>query len=52
MPELNSKTLKDITPEVVKPDEVKVKVAFFVGDSLNYFYPDAGLDVIEVLKEK
>lgn len=51
MPELNSKTLKDITPEVVKPDEVKVKVAFFVGDSLNYFYPDAGLDVIEVLKE-
>jgi glycolate oxidase iron-sulfur subunit len=24
---------------------------FFVGDSLNYFYPDAGLDVIEVLKE-
>ena len=49
MPELNVTPLRDRVPEVVKPLTAKMKVAFFTGDSLNYFYPDAGMDLIEVL---
>jgi glycolate oxidase iron-sulfur subunit len=51
MPELTVKPLRDRVPGVVRPTEVKVKAAFFTGDSLNYFYPDAGMDLIEVLTE-
>ncbi len=51
MPELTVKPLRDRVEEVVRPAEVKVKAAFFTGDSLNYFYPDAGMDLIEVLAE-
>jgi glycolate oxidase iron-sulfur subunit len=51
MPELNTSSLRDRVPEVVKAKDVKMKVAFFTGDSLNYFYPDAGMDLIEVLTE-
>ena len=45
------KPLRDRVPEVVRPAQVKVKAAFFTGDSLNFFYPEAGLDLIEVLTE-
>jgi len=51
MPELTVTPLRERIPEVVKVDAPKVKVAFFTGDSLNYFYPDAGADLIEVLTE-
>lgn len=51
MPELTVTPLRERVAEVVKPAEVKLKVAFFTGDSLNYFYPDAGMDIIEVLNE-
>ncbi len=51
MPELTVTPLRDRVSEVVRPAEVKVKAAFFTGDSLNYFYPDAGMDLIEVLTE-
>jgi len=51
MPELNTSSLRDRVPEVVKAKDAKTKVAFFTGDSLNYFYPDAGMDLIEVLTE-
>lgn len=49
MPELNVTPLRDRVSDVVKPKTTKMKVAFFTGDSLNYFYPDAGMDLIEVL---
>jgi len=50
MPELTVTPLRDRVSDVVRPKAAaKMKVAFFTGDSLNYFYPDAGLDLIEVL---
>jgi len=49
MPGLTVTPLRDRVPEVVKVASAKMKVAFFTGDSLNYFYPDAGMDLIEVL---
>ena len=51
MPELTVTPLRDRVGDVIRPAEVKLKVAFFTGDSLNYFYPDAGMDLIEVLTE-
>ena len=49
MPELTVSTLRERVNGVVRPKKSKMKVAFFTGDSLNYFYPDAGMDLIEVL---
>ena len=49
MPELTGSTLRDRIADVVTPKSATMKVAFFTGDSLNYFYPDAGMDLIEVL---
>ena len=49
LPSLQSKTLREQVPEVVRSAGATLKVAFFTGDSLNYFYPDAGRDLIEVL---
>ncbi len=51
LPGLTDTPLRDRVPAVVKVERTaaKMKVAFFTGDSLNYFYPDAGMDLIEVL---
>ncbi|MBV5317921.1 MAG: (Fe-S)-binding protein [Desulfobulbaceae bacterium] len=49
LPGLTVTPLRDRVPEVVKVAAAKMKVAFFTGDSLNYFYPEAGMDLIEVL---
>jgi len=51
MPGLTVTPLRERVPAVVKVNRTaaKMKVAFFTGDSLNYFYPDAGMDLIEVL---
>jgi glycolate oxidase iron-sulfur subunit len=51
LPELTVTPLRDRVAEVIRPAEVKLKAAFFTGDSLNYFYPDAGQDLIDVLIE-
>jgi glycolate oxidase iron-sulfur subunit len=51
LPELTVRPLQERVPEVVRPAEVKVKAAFFTGDSLNHFYPDTGQDLIDVLVE-
>ena len=51
MPELTVTPLRERVAEVVRVDNPKAKVTFFTGDSLNYFYPDAGMDLIEVLTE-
>lgn len=49
MPGLTVTPLRDRVAEVVKVAAATMKVAFFTGDSLNYFYPQAGMDLIEVL---
>jgi len=49
MPGLTVTPLRERVPEVVKVKAAKMKVAFFTGDSLNYFYPQAGMDLISVL---
>ncbi len=51
MPELTVIPLRERVPEVVKTANPVMKVSFFTGDSLNYFYPEAGQDLIEVLTE-
>jgi len=49
MPALNVTPLRDRVDEVVKVEGAVMQVAFFTGDSLNYFYPETGQDLIEVL---
>jgi len=50
-PDLTATPLRARVPEVIPAQNAKLKAAFFTGDSLNYFYPDAGADVIEVLTQ-
>ncbi|WP_448873050.1 (Fe-S)-binding protein [Desulfobulbus propionicus] len=49
MPTLSIIPLRDRVPEIVRAPGSTLKVAFFTGDSLNYFYPDSGKDLIDVL---
>ncbi|HUK99967.1 MAG TPA: (Fe-S)-binding protein [Nitrospirota bacterium] len=51
MPEITVKPFRDRVVAVVKTDDSRTKAAFFTGCSINYFYPDTGMDIIEVLKE-
>lgn len=52
-PNLAKRTLRSQLPETVKPDSgrPKMRVAFFTGCMINYFYTDMGLAVVDVLKE-
>jgi glycolate oxidase iron-sulfur subunit len=43
--------LRDRVPEVIAAGAPQARVAFFTGCSFNYFYPEAGADLIEVLTE-
>jgi glycolate oxidase iron-sulfur subunit len=49
MPSLSITPLRDRVAEIVRAPGSTLKVAFFTGDSLNYFYPDSGKDLIDVL---
>ena len=49
LPSTTTKPLRERMPEVVTVQDATMKVAFFTGDSLNYFYPEAGEDLISVL---
>ena len=51
LPALAKKPLRERVPELIAVEGAKTKVAFFTGCSLNYFYPETGEDLIEVLKE-
>jgi len=51
MPGLAGKPFRDRVPDVVKVANPTTKVAFFSGCSTNYFYPEVGMDIIEILKE-
>jgi glycolate oxidase iron-sulfur subunit len=43
--------LRDRVPRFNPAPDCKMRVAFFTGCSFNYFYPQTGLDLIEVLAE-
>jgi glycolate oxidase iron-sulfur subunit len=55
LPALASDPLRNRLPERIKAvgfgGKPACKVAFFTGCSLNYFYPDAGEDLVEVLRQ-
>jgi glycolate oxidase iron-sulfur subunit len=50
-PMLAKKTLRSEFPEVIKVKNPKMRVAFFTGCMINYFYTDIGKAVVEVLTE-
>jgi glycolate oxidase iron-sulfur subunit len=50
-PNLAKRPLKDELPEVIKVDQPKMRVAFYIGCMTNYFYTDMGRAVVDVLKE-
>ncbi|MHB8075568.1 (Fe-S)-binding protein [Desulfosporosinus fructosivorans] len=50
-PMLSKKTLRSEFPEVIKVKNPKMRVGFFTGCMINYFYTDIGRAVIEVLTE-
>jgi glycolate oxidase iron-sulfur subunit len=43
--------LRDRVPRFIPAPDCKMRVAFFTGCSFHYFYPQTGLDLIEVLTE-
>lgn len=51
LPSLAAQPLRDRLPELVQITNAKTKVAFFTGCSLNYFYPETGMDLVTVLQE-
>lgn len=51
MPQLTTTPFRDRVPEVIKVTTPKTKVTFFTGCSLNYFYPEVGMDLLEIFKE-
>lgn len=50
-PMLSKKTLRSEFPEVIKVKNPKMRVGFFTGCMINYFYTDIGRAVVEVLRE-
>ena len=50
-PMLAGKPLRSQYPEVIKVDKPKMRVAFFTGCMINYFYTEIGQAVIEVLTQ-
>ncbi len=50
-PMLAGKALRSEFPEVIKVKKPKMRVAFFTGCMINYFYTDIGRAVVEVLAE-
>jgi glycolate oxidase iron-sulfur subunit len=50
-PMLSKKTLRSELPEVITVKNPKMRVGFFTGCMINYFYTDIGRAVVEVLTE-
>lgn len=51
IPNIAKKPLKDQLPEVVKVENPKMRVGYYVGCVTNYFYTDMGRAVVDVLTE-
>jgi glycolate oxidase iron-sulfur subunit len=46
-----ARPLRERVPEVLAVPQAKMRVAFFTGCSLQYFYPETGIDLLDVLRE-
>jgi glycolate oxidase iron-sulfur subunit len=51
LPPPTTKPLRDRVPLVIPAANSNMRVAFFTGCSFHYFYPQTGLDLIDVLSE-
>ncbi|HEX3744160.1 MAG TPA: (Fe-S)-binding protein [Bryobacteraceae bacterium] len=51
LPSPTTKPLRDRVPEIIPAPDSRMRVAFFTGCSFHYFYPQTGLDLIDVLTE-
>jgi glycolate oxidase iron-sulfur subunit len=51
LPSPTTNPLRDRLPQVIAAADSKMRVAFFTGCSFHYFYPQTGLDLIDVLTE-
>jgi glycolate oxidase iron-sulfur subunit len=51
LPSPTTHPLRDRLPQVIAAADSKMRVAFFTGCSFHYFYPQTGLDLIDVLTE-
>jgi glycolate oxidase iron-sulfur subunit len=51
LPAPSANPLRDRVPHIVAAPDSKMRVAFFTGCSFHYFYPQTGLDLIEVLTQ-
>ena len=51
LPAIAKESLRDRLPELIQVEKPQAKVAFFIGCSLNYFYPETGKDLVSVLLE-
>jgi glycolate oxidase iron-sulfur subunit len=51
LPAPTTNPLRDRLPRVIPAPDSKMRVAFFTGCSFHYFYPQTGLDLIDVLTE-
>ena len=49
LPHIANRTLHDRLKDSIKPQEAKVKVAFYAGCLANYAYPELGMDTVRVL---
>jgi len=51
LPAPTTNPLRDRVPQIIPAPDSKMRVAFFTGCSFHYFYPQTGLDMIDVLTE-
>lgn len=51
LPNLAKKPLKDELPEIIKVNNPKMRVGYYIGCVTNYFYTDMGRAVVDVLTE-
>ena len=51
LPSPTTNPLRDRVPHIIPAPDSKMRVAFFTGCSFHYFYPQTGLDLIDVLTE-
>ncbi|WP_425806303.1 (Fe-S)-binding protein [Desulfitobacterium sp. Sab5] len=51
LPNLAKKPLKDELPEIIKVQNPKMRVGYYIGCVTNYFYTDMGRAVVDVLTE-
>ena len=51
LPAPSATPLRERVPQIIPAPDAKMRVAFFTGCSFHYFYPQTGVDLIDVLTE-